>query len=118
MKKITDFLDRYARELGACVIIIGIFLFVGYKMNHTRRYGLITVARVVRYEGAVSGSDLYIDIYVRNTVYRTSVGQDCQYDCIGNFFFTKNYGERSCRLSHFLWRASGSGLYHGECKVF
>ena len=58
-------------------------------MKYTDKHGIITVAKVTGFEGAESGSDLYLEIYLEGKKYKTSVGQGCQHDCIGRFFFVK-----------------------------
>lgn len=58
-------------------------------MRLTKEQGVIIVAKVLRLEGAESGSDLYIEIYLKGKTYYTSVDQECQSDCIGNYFFIR-----------------------------
>jgi len=58
-------------------------------MNTTKKSGVITVAQVTNYEGAESGSDLYIDIHYKGKIYKTTLGYGCRSGCIGKFFFIK-----------------------------
>lgn len=89
MLKLISFVKNHSEAIGAMVILIGISFFVRFKVSQTNKYGIITVAKATRYEGAESGSDLYIDIYLEGKIYKTSVDQGCQYNCVGNYFFVK-----------------------------
>jgi hypothetical protein len=89
MKRIIRFLDQYDQVIGVIIIVLLVFLFLYWKTGAVNNEGIITVAKVLRHEGAESGSELYIEIYLDDKKYITSVGQDCQQDCIGNYFFVK-----------------------------
>lgn len=58
-------------------------------MRATEARGVITVAKVTDYQGAESGSDLFIDIYFHDKIYKTRLGYGCGSNCIGKFFFIK-----------------------------
>jgi hypothetical protein len=70
-------------------ILVLIWLFVKNQMETTEAVGVITVAKVTNYEGAESGSDLFIDIYYHDKIYKTRLGFGCGSNCVGNFFFIK-----------------------------
>jgi len=89
MQRIISFIKKYEQPIGAIVIFIGIVIFVGYKMTNTKTHGLVTIAKVLRYEPAESGSELFIEIYFMNKKYVTSIGQEFQPGSFGRFFFIK-----------------------------
>lgn len=89
MKRFVAVLNKYDQVIGGCIILIGITGYVIYKVNNTKNNGVLTIAKVTGYESSESGSDLYIDIFWQDTVYKTSVDQACERDCIGNFFFVE-----------------------------
>ena len=89
MKKFFHFIKEYDQIIFAILLVIGLFLFVRIRIANVEKDGVITIAKVIRYECAESGSDLYIKIYLQNKTYVTSVNQECQSDCIGNYFFVK-----------------------------
>lgn len=89
IKRFLFLVSEYDQVICAIFVFIVIILFVRHKYNQVDEQGIITVAKVLRYEGAVSGSDLYIQIFLKDTSYITSINHECGFDCIGNYFFIK-----------------------------
>lgn len=72
-------------------VILGVLLIIGYtyfRKNRIDKFGIFTIAKVVRYEGASSGSFLYMTVYLGGKTFNTSVGNSC-YRCIGKYYFVK-----------------------------
>lgn len=86
MKKFFHFIKEDDQIIFAILLVIGLFFFVRIRIANFEKDGVITIAKVIRYECAESGSDLYIKIYLQNKTYVTSVNQECQSDCIRNYF--------------------------------
>jgi len=83
------FINEYDQVIFIIILLIGLVFFVRFKISKVDKDGIITISKVIRYEGAEAGSDLYIEIYLENKTYVTSINQECQYDCIGNYFFVR-----------------------------
>ena len=85
-----DFLKKYSEALGLLLIVALIYFYVTHQTGKTKRDGIYTIAKIIKWEPAESGSDLYIDIYLEDKIYHTSLGYGCQSsECIGRFFFIK-----------------------------
>lgn len=89
MKRVKDYIRNHAELIFVLIVVAGIFLFVHFKQRNVKNEGVITVAKVTNYEGAESGSDLFIEIYLDNKIYSTRIGYGCGINCIGKFFFVK-----------------------------
>ena len=77
------------RSLIFGVFVISMFviysLFRKYQLDS---HGVITIAKVVRYENAESGDNLWVKVYYNGQIYETMSGSSC-YSCIGQFFFVR-----------------------------
>lgn len=89
MKKVVIFFSNHSQSIFFIFILVGIFFFVRNKVNKTKKEGIITVAKVIRFEGAESGSNLYVDIFFKDKIYSTSLGDGCRADCVSKYFFIK-----------------------------
>ena len=85
-----DFLKKYRVALSFLLLLVAIVLYVRYQLDSTKRNGIYTVAKIMKWEPAESGSDLYIDIYLSGKIYHSSLGDGCRSpECLGRFFFVK-----------------------------
>ena len=83
------FIKKHETACITILVCICLFLFVRSQINQTKNDGIYTVAKVIKYEAAESGSDFHIDIYLDGKTYSTTVDQRCQSSCVGNYFFVK-----------------------------
>jgi hypothetical protein len=89
MARFLNFIKEYELIIFTCVLTIAIFLFLYFEYSKVDNDGIITVAKVIRYEAAADGSELHIEIYFKQKIYKTSLNQTCQFECIGKYFFIK-----------------------------
>jgi hypothetical protein len=82
------FLQNNSKIIFAIIVVLFLVFYSINRTNHTDKHGLITVAKVMKYEPAESGSSLEINIYLKDKVISTSVSTGC-YFCVGKFFFIK-----------------------------
>lgn len=89
MNKIIEFVQKYATALGFFVVLVCVYLYVSNKISNVDKNGVVTVAKVLKWEPAEQGSDLYIEIYLEDAKVVADIDQDCPADCVGNYFFVK-----------------------------
>ena len=82
----------YYGIIGLILIIAGLGLWSQYKARFAWKdvvdKGVITVAKVLRYESGEYGSDLSLEVYVGDKKFTTTVDQDCD-ECVGRYYFVK-----------------------------
>ena len=81
-------LVKYSQLIGVLLIVSLIVGYGFFRKSQILKYGVFTVAKVINFEGAASGSSLYIDVYFQGKTFRTSVGNHCNF-CIGKYYFVK-----------------------------
>ena len=81
-------MSKYKKLIFTLLIVLLIIGFGFYKITQINKYGVFTVARVLKYESAASGGDLYIEIYFQGKVINATVGNACA-KCIGKYYFVK-----------------------------
>jgi hypothetical protein len=86
---LTRILDGYSEIIAIIIAIVVIVFFVRHKISDVNANGVITVAKILRYEGAESGSNLYIEIYLEDRKITTSINKPCPPSCIGSYYFVK-----------------------------
>lgn len=89
MKSLIKYISNHLEVVVTLFIVAGIFLYVQFRQASVNDKGVITIAKVTNYEGAESGSVLYIDIYLNDKVYSTTIGYGCNLECIGKYFFVR-----------------------------
>jgi hypothetical protein len=89
MKKIFNIFDEFSEIIVTLIIVFVIFFFVFNKRKEVDSMGIITIAKVNRWESAESGSSLYISIYFEDKKYTTILNKSCESYCIGNYYFIK-----------------------------
>lgn len=88
-RRIMQFLGEHDQAIGTVLIVAVLFIVSYYKNKQVKEEGIFTIAKLIRFVGAESGSSLYIDIYLNNKVYHTSVNEDFEKGGIGKFYFIK-----------------------------
>jgi hypothetical protein len=86
--KVKSFFLSYGKLILFTIAIVFIVIYAKKKTAHTEKNGVITVAKILKYEPAESGSSLKINIYLKDKVITTSVGTGC-YFCVGGYYFIK-----------------------------
>lgn len=88
MNSLKNFINSNREGIGVIVIILIITTYCFYIQNERAESGVITIARVERFEGSEQGVDLYITIFFEDKKYSASVDVFCK-GCEGKFFFVK-----------------------------
>jgi len=83
-----SFLEQYRGLIGFIAIGLLVVCWMLVKKSEMRKYGVITVAQVIKYEAAESGSMLRIHVYLKDKVITAYASNDC-YFCIGGYYFVK-----------------------------
>lgn len=87
-RKSKPFFLTYGKLIFTLIAVACLVIYAIKKSDHTEKHGIITVAKVLRYEAAESGGSLVLDVYLRNKVIEISAGTSC-YFCVGGYYFVK-----------------------------
>jgi len=88
MYKTRALFEEYRGIIGFIAIGLLIACFILVKRSEMRKHGIITVAKVIEYEAAESGSSLRIQVYLKDKVITAYVANEC-YFCAGKYYFVK-----------------------------
>ena len=83
-----SFLRNNQAIIITLVVITILYFFVSYRIRKVEQKGIFTIAKVTSFQGAASGSFLYLDIYYRDKIYKSSIDKYCN-SCIGKYFYVK-----------------------------
>ena len=87
IKTIWKKYDEVFITLGILLLIV---LFVVYKKKDTGKRGVITVAKITRYEPGESGGSLFADVYIDERIVEVLVNETCSNLKLGRYYFAKN----------------------------
>lgn len=71
-----------------CLLILSIILYDVYETKKIERDGIITIAKVDKYETNVSGGDMHISIFYKQKEYKSVINTIC-IKCTGKYYFVK-----------------------------
>jgi hypothetical protein len=86
MKKLLTYLRANPGFAIGMVMLMAVGLYIGYRQVMLVKHGVITIARVDRFESAEQGINLYITVYFRGKQYKSMIDAAC-YGCEGKYFF-------------------------------
>jgi hypothetical protein len=87
VKKIRHIFTGYLEIVITILITIFLFLFLFYKEEHVKKEGVITIAKVLRWEASGDSYALYIETYFRGKKYPMTLNLGCGGNCEGQYFF-------------------------------
>jgi hypothetical protein len=88
MKKLLNYLRANLSFTIGIVMLMAVGFYIGYRQIMLTKHGVITIARVDKFESAEQGINLYITVYFRNKQYNSMIDAAC-YGCEGKYFFIK-----------------------------
>jgi hypothetical protein len=81
-------------------LVVLLIAYSLYRKHELEREGVITIARVDKFESAEQGGDLYITIFFKNQEYKTIVDGICN-SCNGNFYYIKIFPDKPTESPRF-----------------
>lgn len=81
--------DKYEQAAGVIILLGLVYVIVISKTKEVKDQGVYTVAKVLSLEGAESGVNLNIEIYLNKNRYSAIVDYWCKDHCVGNFYYVK-----------------------------
>jgi len=80
--------EGQAKPFLISIIVIGLAIVVLVGRSNFRKYGAVTVAQVIKAEGAAEGGSLHIVVFFRGQKIKTIANAMCRL-CEGKYFFVK-----------------------------
>jgi hypothetical protein len=87
LDRFIDFIEKNARVIVWGFILAIIVVTVSYNVNFTKKYGKITIARILSIEPRRSGVETRIEILFHEKKYLAVIGCTC--GSVGKFIFVK-----------------------------